>query len=54
MAEFDKERKFSLLNLVALENRLGDILSMRVDLAPAGSLRDGIRERVNGEAVLAF
>jgi predicted nucleotidyltransferase len=54
MAEFDAARKFSLLDMVALENRLADILNMPVDLAPARSLNDGICERVTREAVLAF
>jgi predicted nucleotidyltransferase len=54
MAEFDAARKFSLLDMVALENRLADILNMPVDLAPAQSLKDGIRERATREAVLAF
>jgi len=54
MAEFDTEKKFSLLDLVALENRLADILNMPVDLAAAKSLRDGVRERATREAVLAF
>jgi len=39
---------------VALENRLSDSLSSPVDLAPARSLREGIRERVAEEAVFAF
>ena len=54
MAEFDVSRQFSLLDMVGLENRLADILGVPVDLAPAKSLKDGIRERVTREAVLAF
>ncbi len=54
MAEFSSVRKFSLLDMVALENRLAEILSLPVDLAPARSLKDGIRERVNQEAIPAF
>ena len=54
MAEFDSGREFSLLDRVRLENRLADILNMPVDLAPAKSLKDGIRERATREAVLAF
>ncbi len=40
--------------MVGLENRLTDILGMRVDLAPAKALKDGIREQATREAVLAF
>jgi predicted nucleotidyltransferase len=54
MAEFDASRQFSLLDMVGLENRLADILGAPVDLAPAKSLKDGIRERATREAVLAF
>ena len=54
MAEFDESKRFSLLDMVGLENRLADILGVPVDLAPAKSLKDGIRERATREAVLAF
>jgi uncharacterized protein len=54
MAEFDSSKKFSLLDMVGMENRLADILGVPVDLAPAKSLKDGIRERAAREAVLAF
>jgi hypothetical protein len=54
MAEFDTSRQFSLLDMVGLENRLADILGAPVDLAPAASLKEGIRERVASEAVPAF
>ena len=54
MAEFDSAIQFSLLDMVRLENRLADILGVRVDLAPARALKDPIRDRVTREAVLAF
>jgi predicted nucleotidyltransferase len=54
MAEFDNSRAFSLLDMVGIENRLADILGVPVDLAPAKSLKDGIRERATRESVLAF
>ena len=54
MADFDPAREFSLLDRVRLENRLADILGVPVDLTPAQSVKDGIRERVDREAVLAF
>jgi predicted nucleotidyltransferase len=54
MAEFDASKQFSLLDMVGLENRLADILGVRVDLAPATALRDPVRERATREAVLAF
>lgn len=54
LAVLDATRKFSLLEMVALENRLSDLLEKPVDLAPERSLRDTIRERVLSEAVVAF
>ncbi len=54
MADFDTGRNYSLLDRVRLENRLSDILGKKVDLVPATALKDGIRERVTVEALLAF
>ena len=54
MAEFDASRQFSLLDMVGLENRLADILGVRVDLTSTKALKDRIRERAMREAVLAF
>ncbi len=54
IAEFDVRREYSLLDRVRLENRLTDMLGVRVDLAPARMLNDGVRERAAREAVLAF
>jgi hypothetical protein len=54
IADFDARREYSLLDRVRLENRLADILGAKVDLVPARALKDGIRERVVREAVLAF
>jgi predicted nucleotidyltransferase len=54
LAEFDATKAFSLLDMVDMENRLADILGVPVDLAPAKSLKDDIRERALRESVLAF
>ena len=54
MAEFDDSREFSLLDRVHLENRLADLLGVKVDLAPARMLKDSIRGRATREAVIAF
>jgi len=53
MAEFDG-RKFSLLDMVALENRLSDLLGVKVDLTPARSMKEPVRAHATREAVLAF
>jgi uncharacterized protein len=54
MAEFDPAKQFSLLDMVRLENRLADILGVRVDLTSSRAMRDRLRKRVASEAVLAF
>jgi len=54
MAEFDPAKQFCLLEMVGLENRLADILGIRVELTPTRALKDHVRERVRAEAVLAF
>jgi hypothetical protein len=54
IAEFDPNREYSLLDRVRLENRLADILGVKVDLAPAAALKTSVRERAAREAVFAF
>jgi predicted nucleotidyltransferase len=54
IAEFDTAREYSLLDRVRLENRLADMLGVKVDLAPAMMLKEDVRERAAREAVLAF
>jgi hypothetical protein len=54
IAEFDAGREYSLFDRVRLENRLADMLGVKVDLAPAQTLKDEIRERAAREALLAF
>jgi predicted nucleotidyltransferase len=54
IAEFDTTRRLSLLDLVALENRLHELLGARVDLSDATTLKEPVRRRAEVEAVLAF
>jgi predicted nucleotidyltransferase len=54
IAEFDPSRRLSLLDMVATENRLADMLGLRVDLSPAKSLKDPVAAKASREAVLAF
>jgi uncharacterized protein len=54
IAEFDSSRRLSLLDMVATENRLADMLGVRVDLSPAKSLKDSVAAKASREAVLAF
>jgi predicted nucleotidyltransferase len=54
IAEFDPGRRLSLLDMVAIENRLADLLGVRVDLSPANTLKEPVKQRAAPEAVLAF
>jgi hypothetical protein len=54
MADFDRSKHLSLISLVHLENHLGDLLGTKVDLSPADSMKEHVRERAIREAVLAF
>src|SRR6266571_7809753 len=54
IAEFDPGRRLSLVDMVAIENRLADLLGVRVDLSPASTLKEPVREKAAREAVLAF
>jgi uncharacterized protein len=54
IADFDSGREYSLLDRVALENRLSEILGVPVDLSPAAALKEPARRRAAREAVLAF
>ena len=54
IADFDAARPYSLLERVALENRLADILGVPVGLSPAAALKEPVRHKASREAVLAF
>jgi predicted nucleotidyltransferase len=54
MAELDRSKHPTLLNLVHLENRLTDILGVKADLALADAMRETVRLRAGREAILAF
>jgi len=53
-AAFEDASKLTLLDLAKLENRLSGLLGRKVELIQQGTFRDGIAERVESEAVLAF
>ena len=54
IAEFELERRYTLIDMVRLENRLRDLLGVRVDLSPSHTLKDPVRRKAELEAVLAF
>jgi hypothetical protein len=53
-AAFEDASKLTLLDLAKLERRLSVLLGCKVELVQRGTFRDGIAERVDSEAVLAF
>ena len=54
LAEFEPGRRLSLVDMVAIENRLTELLGVRVDLSPAKTLKEPVRDKAKREAVLAF
>ena len=54
MADFDRSKRLSLVSMAHLENRLTDLLGVKVDLSPADSMKEPVHEEAVREAVLAF
>jgi predicted nucleotidyltransferase len=54
IAELDRSKHLSLLDMVGIELHLSDLLGARVDLSPAHMLKAPVRERADREAMLAF
>jgi predicted nucleotidyltransferase len=54
IAEFDRKKKLTLLDMVGLENRLSELLQVKVDLTPAETMKQRVRATADKEAVLAF
>ena len=54
IAEFTPGRRLSLLDMVAIENRLAEMLGVRVDLSPAKGLKEPVAAQAAQEAVVAF
>lgn len=54
IADLDRSKRLTLLNMVRLENRLSDLLNAKVDLSLAESLKEVVRARALREAISAF
>jgi predicted nucleotidyltransferase len=54
IAEFAPGQRLSLLDMVAIENRLTDMLGIQVDLSTAKGLKEPVADKASREAVLAF
>ena len=54
LAAFDEGKQLSLLDVVHIENQIGELLGGRVDLVEEGTLKPRVRTSVEAEAVRAF
>jgi predicted nucleotidyltransferase len=54
MADFDSEKRVTLVTIGRLESRLADLLGVKVDLSSVDWMREPVRRQALREAVLAF
>ena len=54
IAEFDTKKELTLLDMVGFENRLSELLQVKVDVTPVETMKQRVRARADKEAVLAF
>jgi predicted nucleotidyltransferase len=54
LADFDQTKRYTLLTMGHLENRLADLLGAMVDLASPEWLKGSVKGRAPREAVIAF
>jgi uncharacterized protein len=54
IAEFDRNKRYTLLTMGRLESRLADLLGTKVDLSSPDWMKDSVRMQTLREAVLAF
>lgn len=54
LADFDKSKHLTLVNIGSLQNRLTNILGVNVDLSSPEWMKEPIRSRAEREAILAF
>jgi predicted nucleotidyltransferase len=54
MADLDRSKRLTLVGMVHLENRLSDLLGVKVDLSPSDAMKEEVRKRALREAILAY
>jgi uncharacterized protein len=54
LADFDKTKRYTLLTMGRLENRLADLLETKVDLSSPEWLKESVKSQALREAVRAF
>jgi predicted nucleotidyltransferase len=53
-AAFEDSSALTILDLVRLKRNLANLFGRKVELIQQGTLKEGVRETVEAEAVLAF
>lgn len=54
LAAFDEGNRLSLIDVLRIENQIGDLLGHAVDLVEEGTLKPRVKENVDREALRAF
>jgi predicted nucleotidyltransferase len=54
LADFDKSRRITLVNVGSLQSRLSSMLGARVDLTSTEWMREPVKSRALREAVIVF
>ncbi|MDR3793237.1 MAG: nucleotidyltransferase domain-containing protein [Terracidiphilus sp.] len=54
LADFNCSQRRTLVTMAHLENRLTDLLGVRVELTPVDAMKEAVRARAIREAILAF
>jgi predicted nucleotidyltransferase len=54
LAELDKAKQLSLLDVVGIEIQLADLLGVKVDLILQGTLKPRVRQSVERDLIRAF
>ncbi|MGD0436998.1 MAG: nucleotidyltransferase family protein [Bryobacteraceae bacterium] len=54
LADFDRTKRYTLLTMVRLENRLAELLGTTVDLSSPEWLKESVKSQVLREALIAF
>ena len=54
MAEFDKSKRLTLVNVGSLQSRLSELLGVNVDLSSPEWMREPVKSRALSEAISAF
>ena len=54
LADFDKSRRITLVNVGSLQSRLSSMLGARVDLCSTEWMREPVKSRALREAVIVF